>query len=213
MNKKQEVKIIKTYKVKHGLKSTSFLEMFDKAYQVALFSQNEKQLKNKFPSSKHVKHINLKSEIAIQVIRKYYNNKKLKIISKKYTKKYNKKNNFTLNSWPFFKFKQLLTYKAILSGIRVIEIDPMYTSQDCSKCSLLGSRTNKLFKCNNKDCMHIDHADVNAAFNIASRPKIDSVENEINRRGAKARSSTLPLTPSSSNDSKSESTTEPTLLL
>jgi transposase len=99
-----------------------------------------------------------------------------------------------------------------MSGIRVIEIDPKYTSQNCSKCNLLGSRTNKLFKCSNPSCQHIDHADVNAAFNIASRMPIDSVENEINRRGAKARSSTLPLTPSSSNDIKSVLSTEPQVL-
>jgi putative transposase len=88
-----------------------------------------------------------------------------------------------------------------MSGIRVIEIDPYMTSQSCSRCGSVGERNRKLFKCINKDCMHIDHSDVNAAFEIAQRPAmIDPVVNENNRRGDKAVAQQLPLTPSSGID-------------
>lgn len=117
----------------------------------------------------------------------------LKGISKKKTKKHHKESNFTLNSWPFFKFKQLLTYKAILSGVSVIEICPAGTSQNCSRCGLKGNRDRKLFRCEQQSCEHVDHADVNAAFNIALAPKINPVKNEINRRGNKASASQKPV--------------------
>ncbi len=129
----------------------------------------------------------------------------LKGISKKNTKKYKKQSNFTLNSWPFFKFKTLLNYKAILSGINVVEIDPAWTSQNCYKCKQLGNRQGKLFQCLNPNCKHIDHADVNAAFNIALAPMIDLNKNDkFVKRGT--------LISSNGSDFESKSTIEPTLL-
>lgn len=108
----------------------------------------------------------------------------LKGISRKNTKKYKKKSNFTLNSWPFYKFKTFLTYKANLFGINVIEIDPAWTSQNCSRCQTLGCREGKAFSC--KTCGHLEHADVNAAFNIAANANalFDSVKNDkFGRKG------------------------------
>ncbi len=130
----------------------------------------------------------------------------LKGIAKKNTKKYYKENNFTLNSWPFYKFKQLIEYKAFLSGVSVIEIDPSWTSQNCSRCGLKGNRERKLFKCSN--CGHVDHADVNAAFNIAFSGLVNPIKNEIGRRGEKAKASPLPMTPSTGNGFESNPTRE-----
>ncbi len=70
-----------------------------------------------------------------------------------------------LNSWAFYQLQQFVEYKAKQAGVRMVYIDPRYTSQTCSNCLHIGIRRQDDFAC--KDCGHRSHADLNAARNIA----------------------------------------------
>jgi len=78
--------------------------------------------------------------------------------------------NRKLNSWPFWKLRRYIEYKANWRGIRVIEVNEAYTSQRCWKCDTLGKRSGNhhgLFEC--PRCGVKENADRNGAFNIGRR--------------------------------------------
>ena len=93
-------------------------------------------------------------------------------------KKNTRKFRGALNNWSFFDLRQKIEYKARLLGIPVVLINPAYTSQTCSRCGTIGKRKNKKFMCHT--CGHVDHADVNASFNIGL---IASRQKEMSRTG------------------------------
>ena len=66
-------------------------------------------------------------------------------------------------------FQNTLKNKAEETGVTIIEIDPAYTSQMCSKCGHIAKSNRKsqsLFLC--KHCFFTSNADVNASLNILS---------------------------------------------
>jgi len=69
-----------------------------------------------------------------------------------------------LGRWNFSQLRSFLTYKSLLSGVKLVAINPRYTSQTCNECKHIGKRTNKVFECTNPNCRvdKID-ADYNAS--------------------------------------------------
>ena len=77
-----------------------------------------------------------------------------------------KRFNFWLNGWSFYQLQNFITYKAVREGIKVIKVNPYHTSQICSKCGQIGSRSKGFFSCH---CGYSLNADLNGAINIASK--------------------------------------------
>lgn len=71
------------------------------------------------------------------------------------------------NSWAFYQLRIFLEYKAIKEGVKVISVNPAYTSQTCHCCLHTGVRSSKKFKCSNKVCGWIGDADENGSKMIA----------------------------------------------
>lgn len=71
-----------------------------------------------------------------------------------------------LNRWAFYQLRHFLTYKSVLSGVKLFAVPAPYTSQTCNLCNHIGERNGKHFSCTN--CGNKDDADINAALNISA---------------------------------------------
>ncbi|XKH58415.1 transposase (plasmid) [Citricoccus nitrophenolicus] len=79
-----------------------------------------------------------------------------------------------LHSWAFAQLGAFLAYKALAAGVGFTQVDPAYTSQECSTCHHIAKanrKTRDLFEC--KSCGVSLDADYNAALNIARRGEQD----------------------------------------
>jgi IS605 OrfB family transposase len=87
---------------------------------------------------------------------------KLENVRKGKTRRYSEK-----SQWSFYQLLQYILYKSALRGVMVIEVDPAYTSQECSRCHQISKPNGKSFRC--AHCGHNDHRDANAAFSLSER--------------------------------------------
>jgi putative transposase len=135
-----------------------------------------KQLKNK--ESRVVKDLNHKvSTKIIQIaLQNNCNIKMENLTGIRNNRKQAKSFRYSLNSWSFYQLQQFVEYKAKLHGVEVVYIEPAYTSQTCSKCGHIGDRNRKSFKC--PHCGHVENADINAAFNIATSQRISQLHKD-----------------------------------
>ena len=77
--------------------------------------------------------------------------------------------NRRISQIPFYKFKEILSYKALLAGKRVETVSPFLTSQkDCTTGKKQGTRKNRRFYCKNGTVLD---SDWNGAINIARKSK------------------------------------------
>lgn len=78
------------------------------------------------------------------------------------------KNQFVLRNWSYYQLQSLIEYKAKREGIKVVKVNPEYTSQCCSRCNHIESdnrQSQSEFKC--MACGYELNADINASKNIS----------------------------------------------
>jgi IS605 OrfB family transposase len=75
------------------------------------------------------------------------------------------------NSWSFYQLRQFLTYKCIKFGVKLVLVNPAYTSKTCHNCLHIhpvqgkSYRSGKSFRCGH--CDWRGDADLNGAINIS----------------------------------------------
>ena len=86
--------------------------------------------------------------------------------------------NYWINGWSFFQLQEFIKYKAERKGIKVVKVSPYITSQTCSNCGNLGSRSKGFFVC--PHCSYSLNADLNASYNLAKHhSKSDGVSASV----------------------------------
>lgn len=71
-----------------------------------------------------------------------------------------------VHKWAFRQLQDFIEYKALGKGIRVVYVNPAYTSKECNRCHSRNTiRHSGFFAC--KDCGHSLDSDINGARNIA----------------------------------------------
>jgi len=80
------------------------------------------------------------------------------------TARTSRKNNYSLQSWSFYRLATYIEYKAKLAGIEIQYVDPRYTSQTCPICGHRHKPRNRRYKC--RVCGYVTHRDRVGAVNI-----------------------------------------------
>ena len=73
-----------------------------------------------------------------------------------------------VHKWAFKQLQDFIEYKALGKGIRVVYVNPAYTSKECNRCHCRNTiRHSGFVEC--KSCGHTINSDINGARNIARR--------------------------------------------
>ena len=78
-----------------------------------------------------------------------------------------RKNNRMKNSWSFYQLTAFISYKAARLGIKVEQVDPAYTSQECPQCQARNKAQDRTYVC--AECGWMGHRDTVGAINISRR--------------------------------------------
>lgn len=87
-----------------------------------------------------------------------------------------------MGGWAFHQLRAFVAYKAQLSGVPVVLVDPRNTSRTCARCGhceQANRQSQSEFLC--RACGHKAHADTNAAQNIATRGAV-VMQPEVSQR-------------------------------
>ena len=77
-------------------------------------------------------------------------------------------------NWSFGQLRSFIHYKAALAGVRVVLVDPAYTSQACNRCGCVDKRNRPnqaTFRC--VSCFHQASTDYHASLNIRDRAAVN----------------------------------------
>ena len=116
---------------------------------------------------RHVKHVNHETSKAVvaEAIRSGASEIRMEDLTNiRASIKAGKRVRTRLHRWPFRQLQGFVEYKAEAAGLRVVYVNPAYTSQTCSVCGKIGKRERHSFSCS---CGSRAHSDVNASRNIA----------------------------------------------
>ena len=84
-----------------------------------------------------------------------------------------------LHRWAWAQLQEFIAYKAEGAGLKVVFVNPAYSSKTCHSCGQIAQRKKHSLSCT---CGNQAHADVNAALNIAwLSESADSVRGAVNR--------------------------------
>ncbi len=131
-------------------------------------SKSAKQLLKKISGKearrmKHINHI-----VSKQIVQEAIQTKSGMIVLEDLTNirkriRTGKKMRSRLHRWAFRELQTLIQYKAENHGLKILYVNPAYSSQICSLCGQLGDRNRHLFTCS---CGNQQHSDLNASRNL-----------------------------------------------
>jgi len=131
-------------------------------------TQSSKQLLKKISGkeARRIKHIN--HQVSKNIIQEAKTQQAGVIVLEDLTHirtriKVGKKVRSRLHRWAFRELQSMIQYKAEAQELRVVYVNPAYSSQTCSLCGALGVRQRHHFKCS---CGNQQHSDLNASRNL-----------------------------------------------